>query len=256
MTPPAFVNGDWVYLRSDELSTNLQPEGVQLVKAASVATADAFQLFQMVAGPFATVVHASEALVLLCAQERFLCLGDEGMLDAAASSPEQALVVRAVRIDGGRGTLEVGAHVELRLDDGTRCVQLRPDGRLGVAPAGDLPGTHLVMQSDGAAADALPWADPRCIGINRLPAHVPLRSYRSADAARRGADPRLRLSGCDWGFRLFGAPSAVPPGIENDWPSVEASGGAEAAGGVPAWTFAAVSLRVPPATDDTATPLF
>ena len=40
MTPPAFVNGDWVYLRSDELSTNLQPEGVQLVLASSVLGGD------------------------------------------------------------------------------------------------------------------------------------------------------------------------------------------------------------------------
>ena len=39
MAPPAFVNGDWAYLRSEELSTNLQPEGVQLVLASSVLMA-------------------------------------------------------------------------------------------------------------------------------------------------------------------------------------------------------------------------
>ena len=60
---------------------------------------------------------------------------------------------------------EVGAHVELRVGTGedTRCLQLRANGAIGIAPSGGLPGTRFVMRSDGAAEGAPPWADPRCI---------------------------------------------------------------------------------------------
>ena len=53
--------------------------------------------------------------------------------------------------------------------------------------------------------------------MNRQPAHVPLRSYRSEEAAVHRDDPRLCLSG-EWGFCLFGSPGAVPHGIESAWP--------------------------------------
>ena len=80
--------------------------------------------------------------------------------------------MHAARLDGGGSTaLEVGARVELRLDrpDGQACVQLQADGSARTAPRGAR-GTAFVLQTDGAAAGAPPWADPRCVGFGRLPA--------------------------------------------------------------------------------------
>ena len=166
--PCHFVDGDLAWFLCADLPSNVQlmPQGVQLVRAASVPDAEAWQLYTMVAGPFAATLHASEPLLLLCAQEQFLVLGDGGDLAPTAASPSDATALHAVRVDNGSGPLEVGAIVELRLScaaDDERCVQARSDGVLGLAPAGGLPGTRFVMQSDGAPPGSPPWANPRCI---------------------------------------------------------------------------------------------
>jgi beta-galactosidase len=65
------------------------------------------------------------------------------------------------------------------------------------------------------------WQDPRALAINRRQSHTPLKSYVSPDAAARqlglpsqgyapaGSREQL-LSGCDWRFKLFDSPEAVP----------------------------------------------
>ena len=168
-------------------------------------------------------------MLLFGPHEQFLApfFGPDGaptsQLELCATSPPDALTLHFYRRDGGSSALEVGALVELRVstsDDDVRCVQLRPDGTIGLAPDGGPPGTIFVMQSDGASPGSPQWADPRCVQVNRQPAHAPLRSYRSEASALHFDDPRLCLSG-EWGFRLFSAPCAVPAGIEHAWPNGE-----------------------------------
>jgi beta-galactosidase len=76
------------------------------------------------------------------------------------------------------------------------------------------------------------WQDPRALAINRRQSHTPLKSYVAPDAAVRqlalptqgyapaGSREQL-LSGCDWRFKLFDSPEAVPasfhePGYADD----------------------------------------
>ena len=88
---------------------------------------------------------------------------------------------------------------------------------LPVSHAQQAPSQQAVPAPDTRRANpSLRRANPRCIGFGRLPARVPLRSYRShADAINR-RDPRIRLSGCEWEFRLFPSPTRVPAGISDD----------------------------------------
>ncbi|WIA37008.1 hypothetical protein OEZ86_013994 [Tetradesmus obliquus] len=65
------------------------------------------------------------------------------------------------------------------------------------------------------------WQDPRALAINRRQSHTPLKSYVAPDAAARqlalptqgyapaGSREQL-LSGCNWHFKLFDSPEAVP----------------------------------------------
>ncbi len=55
------------------------------------------------------------------------------------------------------------------------------------------------------------WEMPECVALHRLPMHVPLTSYPTADAARAGdASPwRMSLDGT-WRFRLVDSPLAAP----------------------------------------------
>ena len=89
----AFVDGDLAWLTCVDVpdSTLLRTEGVQLVKHASVLDDNAFQLYQMVTGPFATAVRSGEALVLLGLHEQFLSLATDGTIQRAAPSPDAAL---------------------------------------------------------------------------------------------------------------------------------------------------------------------
>ena len=55
------------------------------------------------------------------------------------------------------------------------------------------------------------WHNPTCFAINRLPAHVPLRSFQSESKARAGtAGSRTQLLDGEWQFRLFDCPEDVP----------------------------------------------
>lgn len=216
----AFVNGDWVYLVSNEVNGHLQAEGFQLVLATSVLGGpDAWHswlLSHQSVG--AATLHSGDVVLLYTQAEAFICVEEDGRTVGASCSPTDALTLSVVRVDGGGPSLEVGALVELRLgasESGT-CLQLLPDGSTGIAALGAT-GSRFQMQSDGAVEGSPHWANPRCIGFGRMPAHVPLRSYRSQAAARAREDPRLRLSGCDWDFCLFPSPDAVPRGIERDW---------------------------------------
>ena len=218
--PLAFVDGDLAYFYCAEAGSHVQPQGVRLVKAASVlgdrARWAAWQALQWSVG--AATLHSDDAILLLSNTDTFMCVQD-GTVGFVSSDPTEAQLLLAVRVDGGPAFLEVGATVELRLtsdiDGGTasgapaqRCLQMRAGGRLGIALSGAA-NTTFVMQSDGAPEGSPHWANPRCIGFGRLPAHVPLRSYRSRAAALARDDPRLRLSGCPWDFRLFSRPAAV-----------------------------------------------
>ncbi|REJ64402.1 MAG: hypothetical protein DWQ28_09865, partial [Proteobacteria bacterium] len=55
------------------------------------------------------------------------------------------------------------------------------------------------------------WENPECFGINRLPAHAPLRSFRGEDNARTGmaGSRTLSLDG-QWQFSFFDRPEDVP----------------------------------------------
>ncbi|KOO32091.1 hypothetical protein Ctob_015655, partial [Chrysochromulina tobinii] len=218
--PLAFVDGDLAYFYCAEAGSHVQPQGVRLVKAASVlgdrARWAAWQALQWSVG--AATLHSDDAILLLSNTDTFMCVQD-GTVGFVSSDPTEAQLLLAVRVDGGPAFLEVGAAVELRLTSdvggGTasgapaqRCLQMRAGGRIGVALSGAA-NTTFVMQSDGAPEGSPHWANPRCIGFGRLPAHVPLRSYRSRAAALARDDPRLRLSGCSWDFRLFPCPAAV-----------------------------------------------
>ena len=68
------------------------------------------------------------------------------------------------------------------------------------------------MHLFGTRAGAAPvWEQPECTALNRLPMRVPLTSYPSADAARKGeASPwRMSLDGT-WRFKLVDSPRAAP----------------------------------------------
>lgn len=55
------------------------------------------------------------------------------------------------------------------------------------------------------------WQNPRCFDINRLPAHVPLRSFQGEENARSGTEgSRTRSLDGEWQFRLFECPEEVP----------------------------------------------
>jgi beta-galactosidase len=55
------------------------------------------------------------------------------------------------------------------------------------------------------------WHNPGCFEINRLPAHVPLRSFPAENKARTGtAGSRTQLLDGEWQFRLFDCPENVP----------------------------------------------
>ena len=212
-----FVDGDLAYLYCPELDAHLQPQGVQLAKAASVGDPYAWQQWSNMHHATVETLQTADALLLLAHDECFLCLDDNESVVSSASSPTGAMEVYAVRVDGD-DTLAVGATVELRVGrfDSHSCVAMRTDGTAGLAPCGS-PNSRFVMQSDGAPEGAPDWANPRVIEVGRLPAHVPLFSYRSRAAALAREDPRLCLSGTTWGFRLFSSPDAVPAGIESPW---------------------------------------
>ena len=55
------------------------------------------------------------------------------------------------------------------------------------------------------------WENPECFGINRLPAHAPLRSFRGEDDARTGmaGSRTLSLDG-QWQFSFFDRPEHIP----------------------------------------------
>ena len=55
------------------------------------------------------------------------------------------------------------------------------------------------------------WENPKCFGINRLPAHAPLWSFRGEDSARAGmaGSRTLSLDG-QWQFCFFDRPEDVP----------------------------------------------
>ena len=131
-----------------------------------------------------------------------------------ARTLSSAWVTLAIRVTTTTGT---GTD-----QDPQSCLQLHPNGAVTIAARGGAPGTSFVLCSDGPASASPPhWADPQTIGFGRLPAHVPLRSYRSERACLEGSDPRTPLSGHgrSWGFRLFESPRSVPPGIEHAWPA-------------------------------------
>ena len=55
------------------------------------------------------------------------------------------------------------------------------------------------------------WHNPACFAINRLPAHVPLRSFQNESKACAGtAGSRTQLLDGEWQFRLFDCPEDVP----------------------------------------------
>ena len=55
------------------------------------------------------------------------------------------------------------------------------------------------------------WQNPACFGINRLAAHVPLRSFYGEEQARTGTDgSRTRSLDGEWQFQLFDRPECVP----------------------------------------------
>ena len=236
----AFHDGDLAHFYCPMANAHLWPDGVQLCLASSLTDPNSFACYLISAHAKAAAIHSGEALLLLASNEQFFCVGGEGeqeaVIDAGAAEPASALIIRVVRIDGGggeQGALEVGAHVELCVGDASNpsdhqnhrwsCLQLHPNGAVTIAARGGAPGTSFVLCSDGPASASKPphWADPQTIGFGRLPAHVPLRSYRSEEAFLEGSDPRTPLSGNgrSWGFRLFESPRSVPPGIEHAWPA-------------------------------------
>jgi len=54
------------------------------------------------------------------------------------------------------------------------------------------------------------WNDPTILHRNRLPMHVPLAGYPSAEAARTGTGGRVPTLTGPWQFRLYPNPAAVP----------------------------------------------
>jgi len=60
------------------------------------------------------------------------------------------------------------------------------------------------------------WENPAVTGRNKLPAHVPLGAYTSAEQAKTGdrmQSPYYRLLNGDWKFLLVGNPEQVPVGF-------------------------------------------
>ncbi|MDF2778183.1 MAG: lacZ [Enterobacteriaceae bacterium] len=68
------------------------------------------------------------------------------------------------------------------------------------------------------------WENPVVTHWNRLPMHVPLRSWRDADEARHDSgSPSWRLLNGEWRFSFYSAPEAVPATwIEEDCASAVA----------------------------------
>ena len=236
---PQWHDGDVAYFYCPQISAHLRSDGLQLCKASSVADPDALAHYLISAHAQSAALNEGEELLLLAGNEQFLCVsgerGREGLIEPDAADPASANQIFIVRLDGGTAALEVGALVELRTGNGgdPACLQLHSNGLVTIASRGDIPGTAFIMQSDGPSASSLPpWADPQVIGFGRLPAHVPLRSYRSEASALAASDPRVRLSGGEpWGFRWFESPLAVPRGIEFSWPA----DGDASAGDAGAW---------------------
>lgn len=215
--PLEFVEGDVAFFFCAAVDAHLKIEGAQLVQPDSVHDQDSWQ---ECTGPRAATLWSGEPLLMLLSHEEFLSLSDAGEVSSVAE-PAGAQAVCMVRIDGSRGPLTVGVEVELRLyePDAEICLQLRPGGIIGTAPPGTR-GTTFMMLSDAPPDGSAHWSDPRCVSFGRLPAHVSLYSYRSEDAALRRVDPRLCLTTAErvWEFHLYSAPSAVPRGIEHEWP--------------------------------------
>ena len=108
--PFDFCDGDLCWFRSADVSSEQQgighpaqllPEGVQLVRAASVGDSDAWQLYQMVSGPFAAALVAGEPLLLLGPYEQFFALSDGDTLVPSAGTPGDGQLVSVARVDGG-----------------------------------------------------------------------------------------------------------------------------------------------------------
>ena len=154
----AFVDGDLGWFFCPDWQRQLRTEGFQLVRAASVSDADAFQLYCMVSGPIAETLQSGEALMLLGPPEHFLSVSDDGTVEVSAASPDDGKILHVVRVDGGGGLLEVDALVEVRLgsEADAPCLQMRMDGTIGVAPSSMLPGTRLTPATAkvGMAVDA------------------------------------------------------------------------------------------------------
>ncbi|TGG95472.1 beta-galactosidase [Natronospirillum operosum] len=60
---------------------------------------------------------------------------------------------------------------------------------------------HIIARRD--------WENPAVVQVNRMPAHSPLFSYPSVQAARAGTDSRRRLLNGDWAFSLVDRPESV-----------------------------------------------
>ena len=155
---PAFVNGDLAYFFCAALGMHLQPEGVQLVKAATVLGEPhrwtAWLMLHQSIG--AATLNTADRLLLLLHSELFLGLSADGSsLCVSSPEPADAVELQIVRLDGGE-TLEVGALVEIRVAGGNTCIQLRHDGECSLAPSGS-DCCSFVMQSDGASPGAPDW---------------------------------------------------------------------------------------------------
>ncbi len=77
-------------------------------------------------------------------------------------------------------------------------------------------------------ASANDWENPQIVGLNKLPAHVPLIPYpdeTSALTGHREQSPYFQLLNGRWEFELVANPSAAPAGFPQ--PDFEAAGWAE-----------------------------
>lgn len=211
--PPVFCGGDIVFLESAGVYLHVKDGNLGALWSERCPL-HAFVLWRP---PEMKGWLTSGQSVCLLSHSGFVKIAEEGKPYAAAGDASTAAVFVLLRLSPSGvamapGTpLEVASYIQLRVGtvDGP-CLQVQPDRTIAVSTvAHGALGTIFTLQSDGAADGAADWCNPRVTRFGTLPAHSPLRSYRSEASAASGIDPRICLSGM-WRFKLFQCPSDVP----------------------------------------------
>ena len=74
----------------------------------------------------------------------------------------------------------------------------------------------MIAVDDGERGRMNDWENPRCLGRNKQPGHVPLAAYADGDTALRGdwsASPNVESLSGEWSFNWAPSPASAPAGF-------------------------------------------